>query len=84
MKLKLMLMSSFCFLIASCGGGSGGGGDVYDEYHDLVCKSANSVSSMDMVEAMDAAEEAAVFASKNASKMTDATKLANALDVSRC
>lgn len=83
MKLKLMLMSSFCFLIVSCGGGSGGG-DVYDEYHDLVCKSANAVSNMSMDEAMDVAEEATEFAQKNAGKMTDATKLANALDVTRC
>ena len=84
MKLKLMLMSSFCFLIVSCGGGGGGGGDVYDEYHDLLCKAANFASSMDMDKAMDAAEEATDFALKNASKMTDQTKLANALDVTRC
>ena len=82
MKLKLMLMSSFCFLIVSCGGS--GGGDVYDEYHDLVCKSANSASSMNMDEAVDAAEEATKFALKNASKMTDVTKLEKALDVTRC
>lgn len=80
MKLKLMLMSSFCFLIVSCGGGDA----VYDEYHDLVCKAANSASSMDMDKAMDEAEEATDFALKNASKMTDQTKLANALDVTRC
>jgi hypothetical protein len=84
MKLKLMLMSSFCFFLVSCGGGGGGGGDVYDEYHDLVCKSANAVSNMSMDEAMDVAEEATDFAIKNAGKMTDATKLANALDVTRC
>ena len=82
MKLKLMLMSSFCFFLVSCGGG--GGGDVYDEYHDLVCKSANAVSNMSMDEAMDVAEEATAFAIKNAGKMTDETKLANALDVTRC
>ena len=79
MKLKLMLMSSFCFLIVSCGGG-----DVYDEYHDLLCKAANFASSMDMDKAMDATEEATDFAIKNAGKMTDQTKLANALDVTRC
>ena len=82
MKLKLMLMSSFCFLIVSCGGG--GGGDVYDEYHDLVCKAANIDTSTSMTEAMNLAQEATEFAQKNASKMTDPSKVAKAMDITRC
>ena len=85
MKLKLMLMSSFCFLLVSCGGGGGGGGgDVYDEYHSLMCKAANIDASTSMTEAMNLAQEASEFAQKNASKMTDPSKVAKAMDVSRC
>ena len=84
MKLKLVLMTSFCFLIASCGGGSGGGGDVYDEYHDLVCKAANVDGSMSMSEVMKFNQEVAEFADKKASQMTDPKKVVDALDISRC
>ena len=96
MKLKLMLMSSFCFLIVSCGGGGEGdigtaetspaspGPDVYDEYHDLVCKAANIDTSTSMTEAMNLAQEATEFAQKNASKMTDPSKVAKAMDITRC
>lgn len=81
MKLKLMLMSSFCFFLVSCGGG---GDDVYDEYHSLVCKAANIDASTSMNEAMNLVQEPIEFAQKNASKMTDPSKVAKAMDVSRC
>ena len=81
MKLKLMLMSSFCFLIVSCGGGDA----VYDEYHDLVCKAASGLDgSMSMSEAMDLNKQVAEFAEKNAGKMTDLKKTAEAMDITRC
>ena len=61
MKLKLMLMSSFCFLVVSCGGGDA----VYDEYHDLVCKAASGLDgSMSMSEAMDLNKQVAEFAER--------------------
>ena len=97
MKLKLMLMSSFCFLIVSCGGGGEGDigtaetspaspvPDVYDEYHDLVCKAASGLDgSMSMSEAMDLNKQVAEFAEKNAGKMTDLKKTAEAMDITRC
>ena len=87
MKLKLTLMSTFCFFLVSCGGGSGGSGggdDVYDEYHSLMCKAANIDASTSMTEAMNLAQEASEFAQKNANKMTDPSKVAKAMDVSRC
>jgi hypothetical protein len=37
-----------------------------------------------MTEAMNLAQEASEFAQKNASKMTDPSKVAKAMDVSRC
>ncbi len=95
MKLKLMLMSSFCFFLVSCGGGGEGAigtaetapaspaPDVYDEYHSLMCKAAN-IDGASMTEAMNIAQEAQEFAQKNASKMTDLNKVAKAMDVSRC
>ena len=98
MKLKLMLMSSFCFFLVSCGGGGEGAigtaekapaspaPDVYDEYHSLICKAANidGTSMTEATEAMKLALEAQEFAEKNASKMTDLNKVAKAMDVSRC
>jgi|TARA_B100001093_G_scaffold207390_1_gene199343 hypothetical protein len=83
MKLKLMLMSSFCFFLVSCGGG--GGDDVYDEYHDLMCKAASGLDgSMSMAEAMDLNKKVAEFAENNADKMTDLKKTAEAMDITRC
>ena len=74
-------MSSFCFLIVSCGGGDA----VYDEYHDLVCKAASGLDgSMSMSEAMDLNKQVAEFAEKNAGKMTDLKKTAEAMDITRC
>jgi len=83
MKLKLMLMSSFCFLIVSCGGG-GGGGDVYDEYHSLLCKAANMDASTSYDDLMKFTQEAVDFAEKNRAKMTDLSKMAKAMDTTRC
>ena len=82
MKLKFILMSSFCFLLVSCGGN--GGDDVYDEYHDLVCKAANVDGSMSLSEAMKLNQEVAEFSQNKASQMTDPNKVAKALDISRC
>lgn len=84
MKLKLMLMSSFCFLIVSCGGGSGGGGgDVYDEYHSLLCKGVN-IDATSYDDIMKFTQEAIDFAEKNRAKMTDLSKMAKAMDTTRC
>ena len=82
MKLKFILMSSFCFLLVSCGGN--GGDDVYDEYHDLVCKAANVDGSMSMSEVMKFNQEVAEFSEKKASQMTDPKKVIEALDISKC
>ena len=84
MKLKLMLMSSFCFLIVSCGGGSGGGGGVYDEYHSLLCKAANMDASTSYDDIVKWTQEAVDFAEKNRAKMTDLSKMAKAMDTTRC
>ena len=87
MKLKLMLMSTFCFFLVSCGGGSGGSGsgdDVYDEYHSLLCKAAKMDESTSYTEAMKFSQEAIDFAQKNQGKMTDLSKMAKAMDTDRC
>lgn len=75
-------MSSFCFLLVSCGGN--GGDDVYDEYHDLVCKAANVDGSMSMSEVMKFNQEVAEFSEKKESQMTDPKKVIEALDISKC
>ena len=75
MKLKLIIMSSFCFFVVSCGGG-GGGGDVYDEYHSLMCKAANVDASMSMSEVMKFNQEVAEFSEKKASQ-NDRSKESN-------
>jgi len=81
MKLKLMFMSSFCFFLVSCGGGD----NVYDEYHDLVCQAASgTVGDMSISEVADLAKKVEEFAEKNADKMTDLTKTAEAMDITRC
>ena len=49
-----------------------------------MCKAANIDASTSMTEAMNLAQEASEFAQKNASKMTDPSKVAKAMDVSRC
>ena len=85
MKLKSLIMASFCFFVVSCGGSGGsGGGDVYDEYHDLVCKAANVDGSMSMSEVMKFNQEVAEFSEKKASQMTDPKKVIEALDISKC
>ncbi len=82
MKLKFILMSSFCFLLVSCGGS--GGDDVYDEYHDLVCKAAIMDASTSVDDMMKWTQDAVDFAEKNQGKMTDLSKMAKAMDTSRC
>ena len=82
MELKFILMSSFCFLLVSCGGS--GGDAVYDEYHDLVCKAANVDGSMSPSEAKKLNQEVAEFSQNKASQMTDPKKVVKALDISRC
>ena len=77
-------MSTFCFFLVSCGGGSGGGDDVYDEYHSLLCKAANMDDSTSYTEAMKFSQEAIDFAQKNQGKMTDLSKMAKAMDTTRC
>ena len=97
MKLKLMFMSSFCFFLVSCGGGGEGAigtaetspaspaADVYDEYHDLVCQAVSGLDGdMSMSEAAELSKKVEEFAEKNADKMTDLTKTAEAMDITRC
>jgi len=65
----------------SCGGGD----DVYDEYHDLMCKAASGINgNLSMAEAMDLNKKAIEFAENNANKMTDLKKMAEAMDTTRC
>ena len=82
MKLKLTLALSCSFLLLSCG--SDDEDNVYDEYHDLVCKAANVDGSMSMSEVMKFNQEVAEFSEKKASQMTDPKKVIEALDISKC
>ena len=82
MKLKLTLALSFSFLLLSCG--SDDEDNVYDEYHDLVCKVASIDENMSPSEAMELNKEFADFYENKESQMTDDKKKAKDSDVRSC
>jgi len=84
MNFKYLLIPAVCFALASCGGGDDA---IYDEYHDLVCKAHKLSTKTDMSsinESMKLAQDVTKFAQKNAGKLTDASKVAKALNTSDC